>query len=114
MLFYTLYRLSLPINKFEGNIVKCNKTFFSGSSTNSLHDRLAAFERCSETSEKDHMKKIISEREKEMEMLRHRWDRYKGSTENEINFEVSVKFKISLILIRIHAIFSYSHITAQC
>lgn len=93
IIYYIVYlKKNLKVNlETTSNIVVCNKHFCSGSSTNSLHDRLAAFERHSETSEKDHMKKIISEREKEMEMLRHRWDRYKGSTENETNFEVSVK-----------------------
>uniref|UniRef100_A0A1B6IE89 PH domain-containing protein n=1 Tax=Homalodisca liturata TaxID=320908 RepID=A0A1B6IE89_9HEMI len=47
-------------------------------STSSLHDRLALFERGADNSSKEHMKGILSEREKEMEMLKHRWDSNKG------------------------------------
>ncbi|XP_054275787.1 anillin-like isoform X3 [Macrosteles quadrilineatus] len=44
----------------------------------SLHNRVAAFQRTAENHEKDHVKEALSERQKELEMLKNRCDRNKG------------------------------------
>lgn len=50
--------------------------------SSALHTRLARFEQNSVgENEKEHTKNVISERQKEMEMLRNRWDRHKELTE---------------------------------
>lgn len=54
-----------------------------------LHTHVARFEQnLIGHMEKEHMKDIISERQKEMAMLRHRWDRNKKlseTSEDDIN-----------------------------